>query len=50
MAAPHDLCQNPLFSHQMICKQYIVLNHVFFWYESNLEPVTSFYTHKLSNN
>ena len=24
----------------MICKQYIILNHVFFRYESNLEPVT----------
>ena len=40
MVAPHDLCQNPLFSHKMICKQYIILNHVFFWYKSNLKPVT----------
>ena len=29
----NDLCQNPLFSRQMICKQYIILNHVFFRYE-----------------
>ena len=27
----------------MICKQHIVLNQVFFWYESNLEPVTFIY-------
>ena len=39
MIALHDLCWNFLFSHQMICKQHIVLNHVFFQYESNLEPV-----------
>ena len=38
----NDLCQNPLFSHQMICKQYIVLNHVFFQYESNLEIRTRY--------
>ena len=35
MAAPHDLHWNPLLCCQMICKQYIVLNHVFFQYESN---------------
>ena len=40
MAALHDLCWDFLFSSQMICKQHIVLNHVFFQYESNLEPVT----------
>ena len=40
MVALHDLCQNPLFSCQMICKQYIILNHVFFRYESSLELVT----------
>ena len=39
MVALHDLCWNFLFSHQMICKQHIILNHVFFRYESNLEPV-----------
>ena len=42
MAAPHNLCWNPLFSHQMICKQYIILNHMFFWYESNLEIRTCY--------
>ena len=42
MAALHDLCQNPLFSRQTICKQYIVLNHVFFRYESNLEIWTHY--------
>ena len=40
MVACHDLHWNPLFSRQMICKQYIILNHVFFRYESNLETVT----------
>ena len=40
MAALHDLCWDFLFSCQMNCKQHIVLNHVFFRYESNLEPVT----------
>ena len=40
MAALHDLRWDFLFSHQMICKQHIVLNHMFFQYESNLEPVT----------
>ena len=40
MVALHDPCWNFVFSHQMICKQYIVLNHMFFWYESNLKPVT----------
>ena len=40
MAALHDLRWNILFSRQMICKQHIVLNHVFFRYESNLEPIT----------
>ena len=29
MVALHNLCWNFLFSCQMICKQYIVLNHVF---------------------
>ena len=45
MAALHDLCWDFLFSHQMICKQHIVLNHVFFRYESNLEPVTQIHYH-----
>ena len=27
--ALHDLCWTLLLSHQMICKQYIILNHVF---------------------
>ena len=40
MVALHDLCRNFLFFRQMICKQHIILNHVFFRYESNLEPVT----------
>ena len=40
MAALHDLCWDFLFSRQMICKQHIILNHMFFRYESNLEPVT----------
>ena len=40
MAALHDLHWDFLFSHQMICKQRIVLNHVFLQYESNLETVT----------
>ena len=44
MAAPYELCWNPLFSHQMICKQYIVLKHVFFQYESNLEIRTRYIT------
>ena len=35
-----DLHQNLPFSCQMICKQHIILNHVFFRYESNLEPIT----------
>ena len=39
MAALHDLHWDFLFS-RMICKQHIVLNHVFFRHESNLEPVT----------
>ena len=39
-AALHNLCWDSLFSCQMICKQHIILNHVFFQYESNLEPVT----------
>ena len=42
MAAPHDPCWNPLFSYQMICKQYIVLNQVFFRYESNVEIQTRY--------
>ena len=29
MAALHDLRWDFLFSHQMICKQHIILNHVF---------------------
>ena len=40
MAALHDLCWDFLFSCQMICKQHIIINHMFFWYKSNLEPVT----------
>ena len=44
MAVLYDLHWNPLFSRQMICKQYIVLNHVFFWYESNLEIRTRYIT------
>ena len=40
IVALNDLCWNFLFSCQMICKQYIVLNHMFFRYESNLEPIT----------
>ena len=40
MAALHNLCWDFLFSRQMICKQHIVLNHVFFRYESNLKPIT----------
>ena len=40
MAALHDLHWDFLFFCQMICKQHIVLNHVFFRYKSNLEPVT----------
>ena len=40
MVVLHNLHWNFLFSHQMICKQYIVLNHVFFLYESNLKPIT----------
>ena len=40
MAALHDLCWDFLFSYQMICKQHIILNHVFFRYKSNLKPVT----------
>ena len=40
MVALHDLHWNFLFSCQMICKQHIVLNHMFFRYESNLKPVT----------
>ena len=39
-AALHDFCWDFLFSRQMICKQHIVLNHVFFRYKSNLKPVT----------
>ena len=44
MVALPNLHLNFLFSHQMICKQYIVLNHVSFQYESNLEPVTLSWT------
>ena len=40
MAALQDLCWDFLFSHQMICKQHIILNHMFSQYESNLEPTT----------
>ena len=40
MVALHDLYWNFLFSHQMICKQDIILNHMFFQYESNLKPIT----------
>ena len=42
MVALHNLRWNFLFSCQMICKQYIVLNHVFFQYESNLEIQTRY--------
>ena len=38
----NNLHQNPLFSCQMICKQYIILNHVFFQYESNLKIWTHY--------
>ena len=41
MAALHDLHWDFLFSHQMICKQHIILNCVFFQYESNLNPLHS---------
>ena len=40
MVSFHDLCWNFLFFCQMICKQHIVLNDVFFRYESNLKPFT----------
>ena len=39
MIALHGLCWNFLFSHQMICKQCIILNHVFLRYEG-IESVT----------
>ena len=39
-----DLRKNFPFAHQMICKQHIVLNHVFFRYESNLEIRTRYIT------
>ena len=39
MVALHDFCWNFPLSHQMICKQHIVLNHVFFRYKSNLKPI-----------
>ena len=42
MVALHDLCWNFLFSHQMICKQHIILNHKFFRYESNLKIQTCY--------
>ena len=35
MVALHDLHWNFLFSDQMICKQHIILNHMFFRYESD---------------
>ena len=43
-----------LIFHQMICKQHIILNHVFFWYKSNLKSITwpspgSIYTDPLSD-
>ena len=40
MAVLHNLYWDFLFSCQMICKQHIVLNHMFFQYESNLKPIT----------
>ena len=40
MAALHDLHWDVPFSCQMICKQHIVLNHMFFLYKSNLKPIT----------
>ena len=42
MAAPDDLHRNLLFSHQIIRKQYIILNHVFFRYKSNLKIQTRY--------
>ena len=45
MVALHDLCSNFLYPCQMICKQYIVLTHMLFWYESNLEPITVMFLH-----
>ena len=42
MVALHDLCWNFIFSHQMICKQHIVLNHVFFKYKGNLKIQTRY--------
>ena len=39
MAALHNLHWDFLFSRQMIFKQHIILNHVFFRYESNLKPI-----------
>ena len=41
MAALHELRWDFLFSHQIICKQDIILNDVSFQYKSNLEPVTN---------
>ena len=43
MVVLHNLHQNFLFSHQIICKQHIILNHMFLWYESNLEPIMFLY-------
>ena len=41
MVALHDLCWNLLFSCQMICKQYIILNHMFdAEVILSLEPIT----------
>ena len=42
MVALHDLHWNYFISRQMICKQHIVLNYVFFWYESNLKIRTRY--------
>ena len=42
MVALHDLHWNFLFSCQMICKQHIILNHMFFQYKSNLEIRTHY--------
>ena len=39
MVALHNLHCNFLFSCQRICKQYIILNQVFFWYKIILNPL-----------
>ena len=50
MAALHDLCWDFLFSCQMICKQHIILNHVFFQYESNLKIRTHYINMRVYEN